>query len=221
MTGGRFQKLPPERRAVILGAITAEVAEHGFAGASVTRIAERAETSKASLFYYFADRDEMLAAAVGAFFEQVLGLPPDGGAPLPVPAPAKDFWAGIEELYRSAVERMRADPARARFAHAWLEVMGRSDPPPALRPFVDRARAMVDALVSAGVERGAIRPGFPTPLLSRTLFAFVVAADGWMAETVLHRNMPMESAVGLVLGLVRAAFEAPRPAKERAPKKGR
>jgi len=80
---------------------------------------------------------------------------------------------------------------------------------------------MVDALVIAGVERGAIRTGFPTPLLSRTLFAFVVAADGWMAETVFHENMPMESAVELVLGLVRAAFEAPKPATKRAPKKGR
>lgn len=203
--GGRLDKLVPERRAAILGAILAEVAEHGFDAASVARIAARAGASKASLFYYFADRDEMLAAAVASFLGEVVGGAGAEAPPLPAPATPEAFWSAFEAMYRGAVERLAADPVRARFARAWIALLARDDVPGALRPFVERARGLVDALVSAGLASGALRSDVPRPLLVRTMFAVAIAADTWMAEEV-HRGTPVDTAIRPVIALVRSAF---------------
>jgi AcrR family transcriptional regulator len=203
----RFDKVVPERRAVILGAIVAEIAEHGFAAASVAGIAARAGTSKASLFYYFADRDEMLAAAVGAVLGEVLGSAEDGLPALPQATTPGAFWAAFEAIYRGMAERLASDPVRARFARAWLGVLDREDIPGALQPFVERTRGLIDAMVTAGLSCGALRSDIPRPLLVRVLFATAIAVDTWMAEEVA-RGTPVDAAVRPVLALVRSAFGA-------------
>ena len=45
----------------ILRAVAETVAEHGFAGASIDRIARRAGLTKSSLYFHFRDRDDMFA----------------------------------------------------------------------------------------------------------------------------------------------------------------
>ncbi|MPQ97410.1 TetR family transcriptional regulator [Modestobacter sp. I12A-02628] len=50
-----------ERRAALVRAAQTIVAEHGFAGARVTEIAQAAGTSAGSLYSYFSNRDELLA----------------------------------------------------------------------------------------------------------------------------------------------------------------
>lgn len=205
---GRWRKLPADRRALLIEAIVAEVGERGFQGASVAGIAERAGTSKASLFYHFTDRDEMLAVAVGSLLEELLGAGEGGELALPEAATPEQFWSGFEAAYRGMAQGLAASPARARFARAWLEQMGRSDLPKALAPLMDRLRAAADHLVSTGIELGALRSDLPRPLLVRALFALAIAADGWMAGEV-QGGAPVDEAVRPVLALVRSAFGAP------------
>ena len=50
-----------ERRSALVRATWAIVAEHGFAGASVTEVARAAGTSTGLLYSYFGSRDELLA----------------------------------------------------------------------------------------------------------------------------------------------------------------
>lgn len=210
----RFQKLPAERQATILSAIFAEVAEHGFEKASVAGIAERAGTSKASLFYYFDDRDSMLAAAVAALFSDVLGLGKDA-PPLSVPPSAEALWAGLEMAYRGVAERVAEDPVRAGFGREWLKLMSKEETPSILAPFVEQARAVVDQLVSAGLACGALRADLPRPLLVRTLFAVAVAADTWMADEA-RRGASVDELARPVMALVRSAFGAPAGAPNRS-----
>ncbi len=54
--------LPPEDP--ILRAVAETVAEHGFAEASIERIARRAGLTKSSLYFHFRDRDEMFARLI-------------------------------------------------------------------------------------------------------------------------------------------------------------
>lgn len=203
----RLSRLPPERRAQILAAIAAEIADRGLEGASVAGIARRAGGSKASLFYYFPDRDAMVLAAATAFLEEVLGLPPDG-APPPFPSEPAAFWAVFEAMYLGLAERLSKDPVRARFARVWIDAMARDAVPGPLRPLVERTRAVMSQLVAAGLSCGALRSDVPRPLLERALFALALGVDAWMAEAVLAGE-PVERAAGVVLALVRSAFAAP------------
>ncbi len=58
------------RRAQIVEAATQVVAELGYAGTSLARIAEKAEISKSVITYHFESKDEILRLVVSQFFER-------------------------------------------------------------------------------------------------------------------------------------------------------
>lgn len=69
---GRTWKQDPEAvRADILRAATTEFAEHGLDGARVQNIAERIETSKRMIFYYFGDKDGLYRAVLEQAYKNV------------------------------------------------------------------------------------------------------------------------------------------------------
>jgi TetR/AcrR family transcriptional regulator of autoinduction and epiphytic fitness len=89
------QQLAREKRAAILDAATNLFAELGYDGASLARIAVRAEVSKATLFKQFPTKAELFAAMVTEFWK-----PTDGAD---TPLPADDVRAGLLELGRRYV----------------------------------------------------------------------------------------------------------------------
>src|SRR5690625_4952350 len=66
--GGR-SFIEQARRAQIIEAAAATVAEVGYAKASLARIAQRGGISKGVLTYHFATKDEMLRLAATQFFD--------------------------------------------------------------------------------------------------------------------------------------------------------
>ena len=56
----RFQNLDQLRKRAILTAAAEEFGERGFAAASYNRIIERAGISKGAMYYYFADKDDLI-----------------------------------------------------------------------------------------------------------------------------------------------------------------
>src|SRR5712691_4655173 len=48
----------------LLAAATAEFSEHGFAGARIDRIAQRAGTNKRMIYAYFGDKEQLLEAVM-------------------------------------------------------------------------------------------------------------------------------------------------------------
>jgi AcrR family transcriptional regulator len=58
-------------KARILEAATAEFAQHGFGGARVDRIAERAGANKRMLYYYFGSKDELFLAVLEASYAHI------------------------------------------------------------------------------------------------------------------------------------------------------
>ncbi len=198
----RFQKLSAARRATITDAIIAEIAERGFESAAVASIAERAQTSKASLFYYFTDRDEMLAAGLEAFFGDLLasGLPS-----IAAPLFDGDFWSGFEAIYAAFAAQLAGDPVRARFVRAWISLIQTDTTSPTLAAWTARAKTVIESVLAEGVARGAMRRDVPTALLSRAVLAMALAVDAWMAETIAAGGDAREAA-RVAVALFRSAF---------------
>ena len=55
---------PEASKTAILVAATSEFAEHGFAGARIDRIADRAGVNKRMLYYYFGNKDDLFLAVL-------------------------------------------------------------------------------------------------------------------------------------------------------------
>jgi AcrR family transcriptional regulator len=66
--GRRGTFVEQARRAQIVQCATEEIAEHGYAAASVVAIARRAGVSRGVVAYHFADRDDLIDAVVAAFY---------------------------------------------------------------------------------------------------------------------------------------------------------
>jgi AcrR family transcriptional regulator len=64
-------KDPERTRANIIDVATAEFAEKGLSGARVDRIAERTQTSKRMLYYYFGDKEGLYNAVLISYYEKL------------------------------------------------------------------------------------------------------------------------------------------------------
>ena len=62
---------PEASKATILVAATAEFAEHGFAGARVDRIADKASVNKRMLYYYFGNKDDLFLAVLELTYARI------------------------------------------------------------------------------------------------------------------------------------------------------
>ncbi|MBL8678023.1 MAG: TetR/AcrR family transcriptional regulator [Myxococcales bacterium] len=200
----RFAKLTEDRRTALMNAVIAEVGERGFEGAAVASIAKRAHVSKASLFYYFTDREDLLAAAVEAWFERIAGGPPAIATALGG-TDAASFWTAFGALYRSVASRVASHSADARFARAWIELVQRGTSSSALAPWVAMARESIASVIALGVAKGAVRDDLPRALLERSVLSLALTADHWMSEAI-EQAMPADDAASAVVSLFRSAF---------------
>ena len=64
-------KDPKRTQANIIEVATAEFAERGLSGARVDRIAERTQTSKRMLYYYFGDKEGLYRAVLLSYYEKL------------------------------------------------------------------------------------------------------------------------------------------------------
>jgi AcrR family transcriptional regulator len=67
----REGKNPERTRANIIEVATAEFAERGLSGARVDRIAERTQTSKRMLYYYFGSKEGLYRAVLLSYYERL------------------------------------------------------------------------------------------------------------------------------------------------------
>ncbi len=99
----QYQK--EEVRARILAAALDEFETHGYLGAQVRRIAERAGVSTGNLYRYFASKDDIFDAIVRASYERIAALMADassfcsGSQARGIRGLAKHLAAGIADVY--------------------------------------------------------------------------------------------------------------------------
>jgi AcrR family transcriptional regulator len=146
---------PAGRRLQILDAAMHVMAEHGFRGASIKRIAERAGLkSPALIYWYFRDKQALfeavlqrMAPLLGAVSEVPLDDPPEKVLPIVV----NGFLAGVQE------------PETGRMMRLLLSEVVRH--PPVAAFFVERGPLVVlgflERYLTRQVALGALRPHEP------------------------------------------------------------
>lgn len=133
----------------IYSAVLDELTEYGYQGLTIEGVAKRAQTGKAAIYRRFADRDELVTAALDHLLPKLAELPDTGslrGDLLVVFGTMVDFFnspAGAA-LQRIFADTAHADPAGAALVEIKHEVVG-------------RRQAMLGELLERGVRRGQVR----------------------------------------------------------------
>jgi len=196
----RRQRLE-EREETILAAAHAEFVENGFEGARIAAIARRAGVAEGTLYLYFRNKDALLAAVVGAFYQRLTAGAMAGVA-------ARD--ATDERL--AFLARHHLDSCLAEWSILVLAL-------PALyqagnyrssgyfqfnRSYV----AVFDGVVREGITRGDVRSDLPLHLL-RDLF-YGTLEHAVRTAMIREQAPPAEAEVGSlaaqVMALIRPAF---------------
>lgn len=118
-------------RTAILEAARAEFGEHGYAGARISRIAERSGLNKQLIYYYFGSKADLYAAATApnpaAHHPAELAPAPDASAPDSVRAALAALLEGLAQrpdIVALVVDRRPSREAQAQ-ARAWIEQVTR------------------------------------------------------------------------------------------------
>ncbi len=166
----RFAKLPAEKQAVILDAARNEIVDRGFADASMNRIIAAAGISKGAMYYYFADRDDLMAAVVhdvGDRFEAEV-IAAVGG-----PEACEDFWPCIERGLIVAAQHLGADPQALALGNAFHSGASLAT----IQELHTRVAGWIEKLVVLGQTLGAVRTDVPTSTLVAATTGLVTAVD--------------------------------------------
>jgi AcrR family transcriptional regulator len=143
----------------LLTAATEEFSEHGFAGARIDRIAERAGTNKRMIYAYFGDKDKLLEAVMQLRIAEL----------------GKALRFTAEDLGETAAARfdyMLANPDVRRLA-AW-RIVERAQPTQAER---ESYRTRV-AAIAAAQRAGRVNASLPAV----DIFAMVLSlTDSWLS----------------------------------------
>ena len=151
INNARPRRLPPaERRRQIVEAVNRVIAEHGVAGATVSRIAAAGGVSEGTLYVYFESREAMLMAALDLLFERMAALIDS--------APHADAATMMRDIARRHSEMMKTEGEG--FTSPWIEFIA-AGPYVGLRDAIahtqSRAFEKMLAIVRRGQEEGTLR----------------------------------------------------------------
>jgi len=155
------------QRAKLLAAAISVIAEHGYAGASLRKVAERAGYSTGAVTYYFANKEGMIAAVAQDLFAKFTALiEPDReqfkvegiiGRSLAWAQSDREMWLVFSQLL-----------SHAGHEPAFAEV---------IQQLYRRFRAQFTSVLAKGQRQGTVRTDIPADILADQLSAI---SDGWM-----------------------------------------
>ncbi len=190
------------KRAELLDAAISVIAEDGFAGASLRKVAERAGTSTGAVTYYFANKDEMMAAVIESRFDIF-------DAMLKGREDEVDVRDGLERWF---------DWTKAEVAGEWLatfQLLAQARHDRALAAVFQRRyaryRQVFASALAKGQRQGTIRKDISAELLADQLSAM---GDGWMMLFPIEPERFHQNRVRALLDATMALI-APQSAKTR------
>ena len=172
---GRRDETRKLRRESILGAVTDAIASHGVRGMRVDQVAAAAGVSPPLLYYHFADRAELVRAALEFAHERA----PSTGllAELPAGTPA------YEALETALLAELDEAPSVRKFSIVWGELSAVAVFDPDVRPYVNGVCASwssdVRRTIRAGIDDGSIAPDTDPELAAEILTTLI---DGLCAR---------------------------------------
>jgi AcrR family transcriptional regulator len=154
--GGRTART----RAAVLAAVTGELIEHGYAGASVERVAARAGIAKTTIYRRWGGLDGLLADLMAGYAAQQIPVPDQG-----------DLGSDLRALARAVVAALR-DPA---IGAAFASIVAAAVRDPAARDvlaaFIAGRTAAMGAIVDRAAGRGEVPAGTDAAAVIQTVTA--------------------------------------------------
>jgi AcrR family transcriptional regulator len=153
------RRLPRRRNQVLVSAIhaatIAELAEHGYLGLSVERVAKRARTSKAAIYRRWPARADLVADAIRHMGDNGPDIIPDTG----------DVRMDLFTVLRAAADRLTGPSGEA--ARGLIsDTLADPDATRAIRAHLTNQRnRMISAVLERAVQRGQVGPQALTPQL--------------------------------------------------------
>lgn len=153
----RVRRDPVGNRKSILAAASAEFSENGYSGASVNKIADRANTSKRMLYHYYGDKEHLFIAVLEATYADIRAAERELELELSDPEKAIERLVIFTWDYYLENPQFIALLNNENLYHA--EHLKRSKRIQALHsPFVDMLRQIADAGAKKGVFRNGVDP---------------------------------------------------------------
>jgi AcrR family transcriptional regulator len=162
------KKVEEERRRQILNAAAQCIAEEGVDGATMRKIAARANVSTGMLTYYYANKKEIIAAAIATAVEY-------GNQMLNRIAGRELSPRRLEAFYKLlTVDRDEEIRPWAFWIELWAEAARDPDLHPPDGGFITKAHAWIAQCVRAGIEEGTFAPDLDPELAALILHALVM-----------------------------------------------
>jgi AcrR family transcriptional regulator len=181
----RFLNMPADAREKLLSLALNEFAEKGFEEASLNEILAKQGISKGAYYYYFDDKEDLLATAVEGVVDNAL-------AQLPLPAfntlAPEEFWPAVEGSLVLWLERF--DSLKPLF-RALGSLNGARRQSPRFAPLIAKTQKHWRTLIEAGQRLGCIRTDLPNDLLVRLLATSDAVLDGAFFDA--HSNVTRAS----------------------------
>ncbi len=207
----RFVNLNQVQRDELLSAATAEFAAHGYAEASLNQILKAAGLSKGTLYYYFADRDDLYAYVV-----LQAGMALRAGAAFDTfePTTPVEFERGLIRLAQSAIAVMREKPTEMKALRSFQRDLRRLNKP-VFAPLLELARQTFLDVIRRGRKLGVVRDDVSESLLVEMLESADEVLDRTLyAGARFPTGAALERHLALVLDTFRRILE-PRQAPAR------
>lgn len=150
-------RMPEVTRAEILRAATREFAEHGLSGARVDAIAERTQTSKRMIYYYFGSKHALYLAVLEQAYAQMRA------ADAEVDVSRLDPVAALRRIIEATFDYQDANPDFMRLVSIENVLRGRHVAGSAAiarknLPIIDKLREVIDRGIASGDFRRPIEP---------------------------------------------------------------
>lgn len=154
--GGRAART----RAAVMRAVIDELAEHGYAGTTVERVAARAGVAKTTIYRRWRSLDGLLADVMAERAEQQIPVPDEG-----------DLGSDLRALARSVVASVRPPAIRAAFAG----IVAAAVQDPAARDVLSRFLAARAATMTVIIDRATLRGELPPAADAAAVIQMVTA----------------------------------------------
>lgn len=197
---GRARGEPVER--AILDATLRELAEHGFEGLSVPRVAEASEVNKTTIYRRWPTREDLVAAALESALHETSRELQDTGS-----------LRGDLRGMLLAVQRRLASPAGRALARAAMSDQAAEAVGAMSRDTVARSTGAAVELVARAAQRGEWDSGRHLP---EAVFAMIT---GSVMHRVLLERLPLTEAwVETVVDVVTRGVAPPAPTRPARPR---
>nr|WP_303649911.1 TetR/AcrR family transcriptional regulator [Desulfobotulus pelophilus] len=176
-----------------------EFAQHGYGGASINRMVERAGIAKGSVFQYFGDKEGIFAAVFSHSLHQVK----NALRRIRDDADDTDIFNRIERVFHTGLAFTQNHPLVYRL---YTHLITASDIPQRdllLSSLRSEGKFFLGEILQAAMERGEIRSDLP---MDEALFLLEAVMDRFLMATVmpclesdfLHESSPKDRVRGFI-----------------------